>query len=342
MNKPLISVVLPVYNGAEYLREAISSILMQDISDIELIVINDASRDESDNIIREFTDRCITHISNPTNIGLASSLNHGIEVAKGTFVARMDQDDIANPNRLSLQLKSFIKNKNLGLCGTNFQIFRGNEIQYSKYPISHNKIFTNLLFYNCIAHPTVMFRRSVFVENDLFYDNTYDWAEDFELWTRARYFTEMLNIKRPLLKYRINTNSMTASGESKVHKTVNAVNKRSLLEIGIDAPDEILNLHLKIGHHMIDSNDTILVEKTQIHLWNILVNNQTRKIYNETDLKNAIATFWNPILLGMHEATRNDFLNNDLSQFLNSRRAIQMKLSNAYIKKALKKLIGRK
>lgn len=342
MIKPIISVILPVYNGSTYLSEAVSSILAQGISDIELIAINDASTDESDKILREFNDSRIVHITNSTNIGLASTLNFGIEEAKGEFIARMDQDDIAVPNRLSYQIKAFLNDKNLGICGSNFQTFGENKLYKSDYPLNSDRIFTNLLFFNCIAHPTVMFRKSVFVENGLCYDKKYDWAEDFELWTKARHLTKIINLKQPLLKYRINTNSMTASGESKVHKTVNVINKRSLQEIGINASEEILNLHLRIGHHLTDADDTMLVEKTHLHLWSIVSGNQTHKIYKEKELKNAIASFWNPILLRSSEAVRNNLLTHDLSRFLNSKTTIQLELTNNYIKKKLKNLIGMK
>jgi glycosyltransferase involved in cell wall biosynthesis len=342
MIKPIVSIILPVYNGSAFLSEAVSSILEQNISEIELIAINDASTDESDKILRRFSDKRIVHISNPTNIGLASTLNLGIEEAKGEFIARMDQDDIADPIRLSLQIKEFINNKNLGICGSNFYTFGAKNEYVSDYPLNHEKIFTNLLFYNCIAHPTTMFRKSTFVENSLNYNHKFDWAEDFELWTRARYLTKIINLKQPLLKYRINSNSMTASNESRVHKSVNVINKRSLLEIGINASDEILNLHLKIGHHIIDLKDTEQVEKTTNHLWNIIINNQTYKVYNELELKNVISIFWNPILQKISNDLRSNLLDTDLSKYLNSKVNVQLGLAKTNFKKTLKKLILRK
>jgi glycosyltransferase involved in cell wall biosynthesis len=339
MNKPLVSIILPVYNGATYLHEAISSILAQDFSDIELIAINDASKDESDKIIKGFNDSRIRHISNSTNLGLATALNLGIEESKGKFIARMDQDDIADPRRLRLQIATFEKDKSLGICGSNFHAFGGDEIYNSNYPLSHDKIFTNLLFYNCIAHPTVMFRKSVFTENRLNYIKEFDWAEDFDLWTRARHITKMTNIKKPLLRYRINTGSMTLSGQTKMHKTINSINRRSLFELGIDASDLDLDLHHKIAYNLIDPNNRLLLKKTGEHLWKIILHNREVKIYNEVILKDVISKYWHFLLINMSDALRSEQFLLEISLFLNSEKAIQWKLKTYYIKNQLKSIV---
>ncbi len=341
MNRPLVSIILPVYNGASYLQEAISSILAQDFSDIELIAINDASKDESDKIIRGFNDSRIIHISSSTNMGLASTLNLGIEESKGKFIARMDQDDIADPRRLKLQIETFEKDSSLGVCGTNFQAFGEGEKYNSNYPQSHENIFTNLLFYNCIAHPTVMFRKAIFIENRLNYNKEFDWAEDFDLWTRARHITKMINIKKPLLRYRINTTSMTASGQTKMHKTVNSINRRSLFELGIDASDLDLDLHHKIGYNLIDPNNRILTKKTGEHLWKIVLHNREVRIYNEVILKDVISEFWNLLLINMSDALRSELLLLEISLFLNSDKAIQWKLKTFYLKNQLRRIVGK-
>jgi len=339
MNKPLVSIILPVYNGALYLQEAVTSILTQELLDIELIVINDASCDESDKVIRGFTDSRIIHITNSTNIGLASTLNYGFDEAKGKFIARMDQDDIADPQRLKLQIGAFVNDNSLGICGSNFQAFGANEKYCSNYPESHEKIFTNLLFYNCIAHPTVMFKKSILTENQLKYNKEFDWAEDFDLWTRARHVARMENLKKPLLRYRINTTSMMASGQNMVHKTVCSINKRSLFELGISASEMDLDLHLKIGHNLIDPNNTLLTKKAGEHLWKIILNNREANIYNEATLKETITRFWHPLLLSMPEVIRCELLQLEISVFLNSAKIIKWKLKSLYLKQRLKKFI---
>ncbi len=341
MNKPLVSIILPVYNGELYLREAVSSILAQDFSDIELIAINDASKDESDKIIRGFNDSRIIHISSATNLGLASTLNLGIEESKGKFIARMDQDDIADPRRLRLQISTFEKDNSLGVCGSNFQAFSGDEIYNSNYPLSHEKIFTNLLFYNCIAQPTGMLRKSVFTENRLKYNKEFDWAEDFDLWTRARHITKMTNVKEPLLRYRINTSSMTGSGQSRVHKTVSSINKRSLFELGISASDLDLDLHLKIGHNLVDPNNRVLAKKTGEHLWKIILQNSEVKLYNEAHLKDVISKFWHPLLIKMSKELRSELLHSEISLFLDSEHAIQWKLKSFYLKNQVKNIVSK-
>lgn len=341
MNRPIVSVILPVYNGSKYLRDSVLSILNQNISDIELIAINDASSDDSENILKEFTDRRIIHISNSTNIGLASTLNLGIEASKGLFIARMDQDDIAEPHRLGMQVQAFKKDNSLGVCGSNFQSFGAGGVNKSNYPSDHENIFTNLLFYNCIAHPTVMIRKAILTEYDLRYNKEFDWAEDFDLWTRARHLTKMLNLENSLLRYRINSSSMTSSGTNKVHVTVGKINKRSLLELGINPSEEDLNLHLNIGHHLVDPSNYHLIRKTNDYLSQIVLKNKEFKIYSEEILKGVIAKFWNPLLLKMSEENRFELLNQDLSKYLNSKEDIYWKLKNVQWKRKMKNFVGK-
>src|SRR5215212_8979259 len=104
---PEISVILPVYNGEKFLGQAIESILGQSFPDFELIIVNDGSGDNSENIILSYTDKRVVYLKNQENSGLVSSLNRGVSVAKGKYIARMDADDISLPDRFKLQ-KDFL------------------------------------------------------------------------------------------------------------------------------------------------------------------------------------------------------------------------------------------
>lgn len=339
MNSPVVSVVMPVFNGEKYLKEAIGSILTQSLKEFELLLIDDGSIDNSNNIVSNFKDKRIVYIKNVQNIGLASTLNLGITLAKSRFIARMDQDDIANVDRLRLQYGSLEKKPQIGVCGTNFHSFGVGGEQKSTYPLNHDEIFTNLLFHNCIAHPTVMFRKSLLVGKDIMYDARFDWAEDFELWTRLRHETKFINLRQSLLSYRINATSMTASGNSKVHSSVNKVNKRSLNEIGIDACDETLNLHRNLGHRLIDPLDSELLMKTEQHLLSILLHNNKSRIYNEAILKGVVSELWNDLLLNMSSPDRKTFLDGNLSNLLNSEYSLKWRLRSSNFKRGLKSLI---
>ena len=116
-NHPAISVILPVFNGEAYLRESIDSILNQSFTDFELLIINDGSTDRSQEIINSYPDTRIKLIHNPINLGLVDALNVGIDKTCGTYLARQDQDDISEPNRLQLQFAT-MEQDHFDLCGT--------------------------------------------------------------------------------------------------------------------------------------------------------------------------------------------------------------------------------
>ncbi len=116
---PTISVVMPVYNGAKYLKEAIESVLNQSFKDFELILINDGSTDSSESIIKSFDEPRIVYLNNGGNLGLSKSFNKGIIAAKGTYIARMDADDVSLPNRFEIQLDYLDTHPNIGVIGTN-------------------------------------------------------------------------------------------------------------------------------------------------------------------------------------------------------------------------------
>jgi len=198
---PLVSVVMPVYNGEEFLGEAIQSILSQTFQNFELIIINDGSTDNTLSIIKEFQkkDNRIILISRG-NMGLIYSLNEGIEKSKGAYIARMDADDISLKSRLDKQLE-FMKDNNVDICGSNVQLFNGGgDIKLWQYPILDQDIKFSLLFSCAFAHPSVVIRREVF--SSLKYKN-YKNAEDYKLWVDAALSGfRMGNINKTLLKYR--------------------------------------------------------------------------------------------------------------------------------------------
>ena len=197
---PRISVIMPVYNCAPYLREAINSVLGQSFSDLELLIIDDASSDETVDIIKEFEDIRIRLIQKPINTGYTESLNLGLKIARGELIARMDGDDISDLSRFALQIKEFDGNPDLKLCGSWIKIIDNGCV--FQFPTLHDAIKVEFLEYCCIAHPSVMFRRMFMEQNKLSYDKTYEPAEDFDLWTRMIKLGTFINIPKVLLYYR--------------------------------------------------------------------------------------------------------------------------------------------
>ncbi len=202
----MISVIMPVYNGEKYLREAIDSILSQTYSDFEFIIINDCSTDSTEEIILSYSDNRIVYIKNEKNMGVAATLNRGLDIAKGEYIARMDADDISLPKRFEKQIGFMEKHKNVAVCGTWVEFF-GAANSVFKNPISKEETKVSLLFNSCIAHPTAMIRTNI--AQCYKYDSEYEGLEDYELWYRISLEYDITNIPDVLLKYRIHKEQVT-------------------------------------------------------------------------------------------------------------------------------------
>ena len=206
-NPPKISVLLPVYNAEKYIEQAIQSILNQTFSDFELIIINDGSTDNSLDIIKTIIDRRIV-IIDQKNMGLITSLNNGIKISKGEFVARMDADDVALPHRFKEQLKLFSENVNLGLCGSSTENFGAVS---SRTIRSGNDQFLKsyLLFGPPFAHPSIMMKRSILIKNNITYNSNFIHCEDFAMWSDMANYCDFSNVVDVLVKYRVHPEQVT-------------------------------------------------------------------------------------------------------------------------------------
>jgi len=206
LNSPIISVVLPVYNVAPYIKEAIDSILNQTIQDFEIIVIDDCSTDATLDIIHQYNDDRIIIITKEKNKGLIDSLNFGISIAKGKYIARMDGDDICLPERFEKQLDFLEKNPKIILCGTAYKTFGAIE-KVIKQPLSHEKISATLCLNSTFGHPTIMGRKEIFEKHK--YNKDFENVEDYELWSRLIFEGQVANLDEVLLFYRVHENQVS-------------------------------------------------------------------------------------------------------------------------------------
>ncbi len=201
-----ITVIMSVYNGEKYLREAIDSILGQTFKDFEFLIIDDGSTDSSVEIIRSYTDPRIRLIQNGKNIGLTRSLNKGIKLARGEYIARMDADDISLPERIEKQIEYLDYHPDVGVLGTRFfEIDKNGNVRREIYvPLSKRNIERQLYTINCFCHSSVMMRRSC-IEKVGLYDETIKYAQDYELWLRMIDVCQLENHPELLHKWRYNT-----------------------------------------------------------------------------------------------------------------------------------------
>ncbi|MDH4186788.1 MAG: glycosyltransferase [Nitrospira sp.] len=213
---PRVSVLLPVYNGAAYLRESIDSVLRQTSHEFELIIIDDGSHDGSAQIIQSIRDHRIRFYQQD-NRGLAATLNRAIELSRGEYLARQDQDDISMPGRFETQLHYLDSHPACGLVGTWAEIISGAEKtgRFHRHAAANECLQFDLLFDNPFVHSSVMIRRSA-VESVGAYatDPTRQPPEDYELWSRLARKWAVANIPEVLHIYREIPTSMSRDGVS--------------------------------------------------------------------------------------------------------------------------------
>jgi glycosyltransferase involved in cell wall biosynthesis len=209
---PLVTVLMPVYNGEKFLINAIESILNQSYNNIEFLIINDGSLDDSKKIIHSFNDERIRFIDNERNIGLIQTLNLGFKLARGEFIARIDADDIAFSNRIETQINFLLRNSDYGLVGSSAILVdeNNNEIGKLRFSTEHEKIKFLLGYHNLFIHPTLMIRKEIIEKHQLIFDFNYLHAEDYKFWTELINFTKVENFEEPLLYYRIHKNQISS------------------------------------------------------------------------------------------------------------------------------------
>lgn len=207
---PKISVLLPVYNGEKYIREAIDSILNQTFSDFELIIIEDGSEDKTKIIVSQIIDPRIILIFNEKNIGIINSLNTGLSIAKGEFIARMDADDISHTSRFEKQVFFLDAHPDVGVLGTFMEQIdeTGNILSIFEPPEDHDLIAWCMVFDCVVAHATIMARRTL-LDDVGRYNPIFIHAEDTELWSRLIFITRFSNIPEVLYLRRLHKNSIS-------------------------------------------------------------------------------------------------------------------------------------
>lgn len=222
MNKntktPLVSVLMPVYNGEKYLNEVIESVLNQTYTSFEFIIINDGSTDKTEDIILSYSDERICYVKNEENIRLISSLNKGIDLVKGKYIFRIDADDVCLPKRFELQLDFMENNPDVGLLGTYYESFNDitGESNKVKMPfLSHPGLRLRLLFSSTIRHPSACIRTSVVKKNNLIFKKEYLHAEEHKFWVEIMKFSKVAVIPEILIKVRVHDESVTANLEAK-------------------------------------------------------------------------------------------------------------------------------
>lgn len=212
MTSPTLSVLLPVYNAELYLRQAIDSVLSQTFTDFELLLLNDGSTDGSEKIIENYKDPRIHYIKNERNMGLIATLNKGLQLARGKYIARMDSDDVCHPERFQKQVQ-LLETSDTDVVASTVQMMDagGHPLAAWNADLAHltpTSIQSFLPKDNCIAHPSVMGRASIL--QSYAYQTNQTEAEDYDLWLRlVADGKKICKIQEPLLHYRFLQTGLT-------------------------------------------------------------------------------------------------------------------------------------
>lgn len=213
MESPLVSILMPVYNTAPYLKEAMDSMLSQTFKDFELIVLNDCSPDNADEILDMYNDPRIVRYKGERNMGLSNVLNAGMDMARGKYIARMDSDDISLPNRLEVQVKYMEEHPDIDLCSCGMKMFGAKDDVWIR-DADPEKVKVTALFFSPILHASSIWKKESFDKYGLRFRQEMVPAEDYDMWCRAlSKGLKLVNLPNVLYRYRIHPSQATTQTE---------------------------------------------------------------------------------------------------------------------------------
>lgn len=216
---PLVSILMPVYKTAPYLREAMDSMLAQTFTDFELIVLNDCSPDNAEEILDTYDDSRIVRYKGEKNAGLSNVLNVGIEMAQGKYIARMDSDDISLPQRLQAQVDYLENHPDVDLVSVGMRLFGAKDGTWIR-ELNPEKVKIEALFHSPVLHASSVWRKDAFEKQGLRFRQEMVPAEDYDLWTRAMLKgLKLVNLPGVLYEYRIHEAQATVQTDKTAAKS---------------------------------------------------------------------------------------------------------------------------
>lgn len=259
---PAVSVVMSVYNDAEQVAATISSILQQTFSNFEFIIIDDCSTDNSPGVIQSFNDARIKLLKNETNHGLAASLNRGIHEAKGKYIARIDSDDIALPERLQVQFNFMEQHPEIGVCGSYYKNF-GYLTNISTVPLDDFSIKFKLLYDCPLLHPSLIIRKEVLDKNNMYFNPAFRKNQDYELYSRLVDVTKFANIPQVLMQYHQVESNLTRIQTGIQRENILKIRRAFFSKVHVTLSDKEIDLYANVNYHHYPTGkeDVVLLEK---------------------------------------------------------------------------------
>ncbi|MEG1847142.1 MAG: glycosyltransferase [Lachnospiraceae bacterium] len=329
MGNPLVTVLMTTYNGEQFIRDAIESVLRQTYQNLELIIVLEAdTKDNTCKIIQNFKDKRIKLIMNEARLGLDKSLNRGLDLAKGKYVARLDDDDICMPRRLEIQVKTMEKHTDLIMCGSNAYIVNDkNQIKSIEHtPKTYKNICYHLCFENSFISSSVMFRTKEIREKWKYEGMV---SEDYLLWVKIAGRYKVCNIQQELVAYREYHGNRTKT-------FIQLQEKRDALIQKYQWGKKHLTYPLNNSFYM-ECKGNKEVKKREEMLKLLLVKNKFGKIQRE---ENILLTMKLYMMLGMNESSAyHRFINNNREIYLHKKIYLYQDILKYYFNKEKYKLV---
>ena len=235
MSTPFVSIIMPVYNDESYVSEAIESILSQSYTNFEFIIIDDGSNDNTKVTIRAYAkrDERIIFLENRENLGICETLNRAIQYAQGSYIVRMDSDDISEKHRIETQLWFLMDHPDIGIVGSSIRLIdtTWKTLSERHYHTDDAMIRRYLFRYSPFCHPAIMVRKEI-LDRAWYYDPLLIYAEDYDLYFRIGKCAKFANIPEILLRYRIHEQSTTAVRIETMERKTLAIRMKAVREYG--------------------------------------------------------------------------------------------------------------
>jgi glycosyltransferase involved in cell wall biosynthesis len=245
---PLVSVLLAVHDGEAFVRTAVASVLAQTFSDLELLAVDDASSDRTPEILAAIDDSRLRVIRNEERLGLARSLNRGLDTARGRFVARLDADDVALPRRLERQVAYLRASRSTAVVGASvMELDAGRVGRVHAMPSGAVAVRWAALFSSPFFHPTVLVERDVLERHSLRYDTTYEESEDYDLWSRFLDVADGDNLPEPLVLYRVHPEQASQRRRELQRECQLRVARRAISRVAPGLPPDGVELAWRVG-----------------------------------------------------------------------------------------------
>ncbi|MCC5944603.1 MAG: glycosyltransferase [Bernardetiaceae bacterium] len=277
---PTVTVMMPAYNAEKYIAEAIESILNQSFQDFELLVLDDGSTDKTQEIVTAYQKQNakIKFIQNPENKGLSYTRNRLLAEAKGKYLAILDSDDIALPSRLEKQVNYLEQNPKVGLLGTGviYVDAEGKEQSVNVRLHDNKRIPCRLLFQNVMGQSTIMMRQAM---KRFTYSMEYLTAEDYQLWVRMSYHTEIANLSEPLIRYRQHDQNISVARQALNSEYLQKIHCYQLAKLGIEPSEAQLKTHRQLSKRDDKVNSAFLATSLD-WLWQLHQAQQAQNLYD--------------------------------------------------------------